>query len=98
MPSPVTRYLKLVSCSAPTGPLAWSSRLRAARDQIAWIVTAEGPRLRKDLPAWQALGTQNITVPESAAEVQFTLLASLLSDLGRPLSLDVTPEHIEARF
>ena len=85
----------LLQCLETTLPLG--GRLRAGRDDRGWVVTAEGPRLRTDHPAWRAFG-QSGPGPTAAAEVQFALLATLLQDLGRPLSISASPDRIAARF
>lgn len=86
----------LLQCLETVLPLG--GRLHAARDGEAWVVTAEGPRLRTDLPAWQVLNRSGPPSPDDAAHVQFTLLASVLASLGRALSVSVGSDRIVARF
>jgi histidine phosphotransferase ChpT len=86
----------LLQCLEAALPLGGS--LRADRDGLTWVVTATGSRVRSDLRGLSALGSRTPLVPESAAEVQFALLAGLLVDLGRPLALACAADRIEARF
>ena len=86
----------LLQCLEAALPLG--GRLCATHDGEAWVVTAEGPRLRTDLPAWQALVRSGAPLPEDAAHVQFTLLASVLASLGRSLALSVGSDRVVACF
>jgi histidine phosphotransferase ChpT len=86
----------LLQCLETALPLG--GRLRAAHDGAIWVITAEGPRLRVDLPGWHVIDSKGATSLESAAQVQFSLLAVLLVDLGRPLTVSAGPNRMEARF
>ncbi|EYD73593.1 hypothetical protein Rumeso_04714 [Rubellimicrobium mesophilum DSM 19309] len=86
----------LFQCLETTLPLG--GRLVARKVDESWVVSAEGPRLRADGPAWRAFDPRTDLRPGTAAEVQFALLADLLGDLGRPLAFSATPQRIEARF
>ena len=86
----------LLQCLESALPLG--GRLQVSRQDRGWTVCAEGPRLRTDLPAWKALDGTGQWLLEGSAVVQFTLLAGVLADLDRPLTLLEGPDRIEARF
>lgn len=86
----------LFQCLEPVLPLG--GQLCAEHDCGTWVVSATGPRLRPDLPAWRTFRSAGMTVPEDAADVQFALLANSLRGLGRPLALDTSADRFEARF
>lgn len=85
----------LLQCLESSLPMG--GRLRVTREGGTWIVTAEGPRLRTDLPAWSAFNLQSEPL-QGSAHVQFTLLSGLLVCLGRPLLLSEISDRIVARF
>ena len=86
----------LLQCMEAALPLG--GRIRVSRETEVWTVEAEGPRLRIDQPAWDALGPARASPPPGGAHVQFALLPAALDALGRPLELSLGPERILARF
>lgn len=86
----------LLQCLEAAMPLG--GHLHITREGQVWTVMAEGPRLRTDLPAWEAFGPHQVPPPEGAANVQFALLSHALVGLGRSLDLILGPDRIVARF
>ena len=86
----------LMQCMESALPMG--GRIRVARDGPAWIVEAEGPRLRIQPTVWDAVGPARAAPPDLAALVQFAVLPGVLDSLGPRLDLRLGPERIQARF
>lgn len=93
--SEVKAVFLLLQCLETTLPMG--GRLQVTREDGTWMVTAEGPRLRTDLPAWSAFRPQGEPL-QGSAHIQFMLLSDLLTSLGRPLRLSESSDRIVARF
>lgn len=86
----------LIQCLETAMPMG--GKVRVARSGDLWNVSAEGPRLRINQLAWEALGSDGANAPSTAAMVQFALLPPLLASLDRRIHIDFAPDSIMARF
>lgn len=94
--SAVRMIFLLMQCLESAMPAGGSIRVRAEGDH--WDVVAEAPRLRIDPATWDSLGPRRAPPPASAAPVQFGLLATVLSEMGRRLDLTFAHDRISARL
>lgn len=77
--------------------LPHGGEVHVTRDE-GWTVTGDSPRLKIDADLWDSLLNPRMRVSIGAAQVQFALLPDAVADLGRRLSLTLTPDRITVKF
>uniref|UniRef100_UPI0040472FE1 histidine phosphotransferase family protein n=1 Tax=Yoonia sp. TaxID=2212373 RepID=UPI0040472FE1 len=86
----------LMQCFETALPMGGNIHVRLNGQQ--WELKANGPRLAMDPAIWAALTDPQVAMDHTAAQVQFALLPSVLTEVGKTLEISVQDETICARF
>lgn len=88
----------LLTLQALESALPLGGDLQVRQDGDAWVIRAEGARIAVDQPLWDNLISPQVGYHHTAAQVQFALLPSVLSEAGRKLDFIVHHDRLIARF
>jgi histidine phosphotransferase ChpT len=78
--------------------MPYGGRITLSRDENRWAISGTADKLRQTPALWASLQGQGSAIDISPSEVQFALLAVLLEEAGRQISLQVTEHDILMRF
>lgn len=86
----------LLQCFETALPLG--GKINVVQDGDNYVLTGSGPRLVVDPALWDGLLDPKIQFDHKAAQVQFALLPTVITDAGRALSISHDADTITARF
>ena len=72
--------------------------IQVTHDGETWVMRAEGPRVSVEKGVWENLLRPQVGYQHTAAQVQFALLPSVLTEAGRSLTIKQGDDHLVARF
>ncbi|MDP5084999.1 MAG: histidine phosphotransferase family protein [Yoonia sp.] len=88
----------LLMLQALEAALPMGGDVQVYKDANAWVMRAEGPRLAVNQALWDNLLSPQVGFHHTAAQVQFALLPSVLTEAGRSLQFKQATDHLLVRF